>query len=303
MIWTSLDTWIVIAAILSAVACALPGNFLVLRRMSLMGDAISHAVLPGIAVAFLVSGSRSSWSMFVGAAVAGVAAAMLSGFVNKRAGVDEQASLGTVFSFLFAIGLVMIVQAANSVDLDPSCVLYGSLELTPLDLITVFGLKVPRAVAVLSLIILINGLIIFLLFKEFSITSFDPALARSLGIPAGLFHYLLMIMTAITSVAAFETVGSILVLAMLVVPPAVSYLFTNKLSVMILFSILAASLTAVLGHLSAITIPPLFGFPDTNTAGSMAVVAGFIFMLAVIFSPKGVISTVRKRKAFIAEPS
>jgi manganese/zinc/iron transport system permease protein len=301
MSWTSLDTWIVAAAVSSAVACALPGNFLVLRRMSLMGDAISHSVLPGLAIAFLVSGSRSSWPMFVGAAVAGVLTAVIAEFIYNYAKVEEQASLGTVFSLFFAIGLVLIVQAANNVDLDPSCVLYGAVELTPLDTIKVFGFMLPRAVAVLSVTVLANGLIIVLLFKELSITSFDPALAKSLGIPSRLFHYLLMIMTAVTAVAAFETVGSILVVAMLVVPAATAYLFTNKLSIMVISSTVVAAVTGIAGHLFAITVPPLFGFSDTNTAGSMAVVSGFLFALAVVFSPKGIIKTLQNRKAVAEE--
>lgn len=297
MIWTSLDTWIVVAAVLSAVACALPGNFLVLRKMSLMGDAISHAVLPGLAIAFLVTGSRASLPMFVGAGIAGVLTAVLSELVNRRAGVDEQASLGTVFSLLFALGLVLIVRAANHVDLDPSCVLYGAIELTPLDTVSVGGLAVPRAVVVLAVTMVVNATVIVLLFKELSITSFDPGLAQSLGINTRFMHYLLMVMVAVTTVAAFETVGSILVIAMLVVPAATAYLFTNRLEWMIIGSVVVAVVSAVLGHVAAITVPTWFGFSDTNTAGSMAVVAGLLFTVAVVASPKGVIASKRNRVA------
>ena len=131
MTWSGLDTWIVVVAVLSAAACALPGNFLVLRRMSLMGDAISHAVLPGIAIAFLFTGSRGAWPMFIGATVMGILTAAISDFIGRYGKVEASAGLGAVFSILFAIGLIILVRGADAVDLDPNCVLYGAIELTP----------------------------------------------------------------------------------------------------------------------------------------------------------------------------
>jgi manganese/zinc/iron transport system permease protein len=265
--------------------------------MSLMVDAISHAVLPGLAIAFLVSGSRASWPMFLGAAIAGLFTAVVSEIITRRTKVDEQASLGTVFSILFALGLVLIVRSADHVDLDPGCVLYGSIELTPLDTIPIGGFLIPRAVLILGGTLLLNLLVVLVFFKEFSITSFDPALATSLGINARIFHYLLMILVAVTTVAAFESVGSILVIAMLVVPAAAAYLLTNRLSSMIALACLFAVIAAAGGHFLAIAVPPLFGFSDTNTAGSMAVVAGIVFAITTLASPKGMIATLRNRKA------
>lgn len=286
MIWTSLDTWIVVAGILSAVTCAIPGNFLVLRRMSLMGDAISHAVLPGLAIAFLVTGSRASFPMFAGAAVVGVITAMLVEFMHKSARIEQGASLGSVFSVLFALGLILIVRGANSVDLDPSCVLYGAIELTPLDTMGIFGAQIPRAVVALGSVLLFDIAVIAIFYKELNLSSFDPGLATSLGINARAMHYLLMAIVAITTVAAFESVGSIIVIAMLIVPGAVGFLFANRLITMILISVVVAVVSAVGGHLAAITVPPLFGVADTSTTGSMAVVAGVIFVLAMLISPK-----------------
>ena len=141
-----LDGWIVAAGILCAMSCALLGNFLVLRRMSMMGDAISHAVLPGLAIAFLVTNSRESLPMFIGAAIVGVLTALFTQWINRFGRVEESASMGVVFTSLFAIGLILIVRAADHVDLDPGCVLYGAIEMVPLDIRNVFGFEIPRAV-------------------------------------------------------------------------------------------------------------------------------------------------------------
>ena len=145
-----LDGWIVAVAIMCAVACSLLGNFLVLRRMSMLGDAITHAVLPGLAIAFFISDSRSSLPMFVGAVIVGMLTAFFTEWIRRIGRVDEGASMGVVFTSLFAAGLVMIVQAADHVDLDAGCVLYGAIEMTPLDLVKVMGYEFPRAFVVLS---------------------------------------------------------------------------------------------------------------------------------------------------------
>ena len=296
--WKSLDTQIVLVGVLGAMACALLGNFLVLRKMSMMGDAISHAVLPGLAIAFLLSGTRDALPMFVGAAIAGVLTAAFTHWIHSFGKVDQGASMGVVFTCLFAVGLILIVRAADHVDLDPGCVLYGAIEYVPLDQRSLFGLMVPRAALVVGSVLIVNALVVLLLFKELRICSFDPALARTQGINATLMHYLLMILVAITTVAAFESVGSILVIAMLIVPPAAAHLLTDRLHVMILLSLVIAALGAALGHLSAITVPTWFGYADTNTAGMMAVVTGLLFAVVMFAAPRhGVISKVVHRQA------
>ncbi len=282
----SLDGWIVAAGILCAVASALLGNFLVLRRMSMLGDAITHAVLPGLAVAFFVSDSRSSWPMFLGAVAVGILTAFVTEWIRGVGRVDEGASMGVVFTSLFALGLVMIVQAADHVDLDPGCVLYGAIELTPLDTLEVAGYDVPRAVVTLGICALVNALFVVLLFKELRISSFDAGLATTTGFNARLLHYLLMILVAVTAVASFETVGNILVVAMLIVPPAAAYMLTDRLRKMIVLSVVLAALSAVLGHIGALVIPAKFGYQSTTTAGMMAVAAGAILVLAILFGPR-----------------
>ncbi|MCC7203844.1 MAG: metal ABC transporter permease [Phycisphaeraceae bacterium] len=281
-----LDGWIIAAGVLCAMSCALVGNFLVLRKMSMMGDAISHAVLPGIAVAFLISQSRQSIWMFLGAAVVGVLTAVLTQGIHKLGRVDESAAMGVVFTSLFALGLVIIVRAADKIDLDPSCVLYGSLEATPGDLWPIGPWHVPRAVVILGGVFLVNLAAVAVFFKELRLTSFDPALADSLGISTSAMQYLLMTLTAMTTVASFESVGSIIVIAMLIVPAATAYLLTDRLGVMILLSLLIAAASGVFGHLSAISVPRWFGFTDTSTTGMMAATAGLMFTTTVILSPR-----------------
>jgi manganese/zinc/iron transport system permease protein len=286
MEWTFIDSWIIVTGILSAMSCALLGNYLVLRRMSMMGDAISHAVLPGLAIAFLVSGSRDSLPMLVGAVGVGVLTAVLIQAIGKLSGLDQGASMGVIFTTLFALGLILIRQAADHVDLDPGCVLYGAIELTPLDVYTLFGWEIPRAAVTNGIMLLVNVLFVVFFFKELSITSFDPALATTMGFNAGVMHYVLMALVAATTIAAFESVGSILVIAMLIVPAATAHLLTDRLLAMLAISLVVAALSAVLGHLGAITIPTWIGFRDTSTAGMMAVAVGALFLAAFLFAPR-----------------
>jgi manganese/zinc/iron transport system permease protein len=303
MSWYAFDLWIVVIGALTAIACALPGCFLVLRQMSMMGDAISHAVLPGLAIAFLVTGSRTSLPMFLGAALVGVLTAVFTQWISHWGKVDRGASMGIVFTTLFALGLLLIVQAADHVDLDPSCVLYGAIELAPLDvawspLVGGRTIEVPRAALVLGGVALVNLIVILAFFKELRITAFDPDHATSQGINAQLLHYLLMTLVAVTTVAAFEAVGSIIVIAMLVTPAATAHLLTDRLGLMLWLAALLGAMSAVLGHFMALELPPLLGFESTTTSGMMAVATGLFFIAAWLFAPvHGWISRQRKQVA------
>lgn len=306
MEWYAIDTWIVIVGMLAAISCALLGNFLVLRKMSMMGDAISHAVLPGLAIAFLVTGARASLTMFIGAAVVGVLTAVFTQWVSRFGKVDEGASMGIVFTTLFALGLLLIVQAADHVDLDAGCVLYGAIELTPLDVVwrpEFFGtvLDVPRAAIVLLIVCVVNALFVVLFFKELRISSFDAELATTMGFNANIMHYLLMTLVAVTTVAAFEAVGSIIVIAMLIVPAATAHLLTDRLGTMVILSVFIAVFTAALGHVAALCLPGWLGFDPsivetTSTSGMMAVVAGLVFVAVLFFAPRYGIVTKRLRR-------
>lgn len=308
MQWYALDTWIVITSTLCAIACALVGNFLVLRKMSMMGDAISHAVLPGLAIAFLVTGSRASVAMFVGAIVVGILTAVFTQGISHLGKVDHGASMGIVFTTLFAVGLLLIVQAADHVDLDPGCVLYGAVELAPLDVamrLHLFGAEIgiPRAAAVLFVVMLGNLCFVLLLFKELRISSFDPELATTLGFNSNLMHYLLMTFVAITAVASFEVVGSIIVIAMLIVPAATAHLLTDKLGVMVGLSCVVAVVAALGGHIGALLVPGWIGFESTSTSGMIAVVSGMIFLAVAILSPShGILARLLRQLKAVDRP-
>ena len=280
------DGWIIAVAVACALACMLPGCFLVLRRMSLMGDALSHAVLPGIAIGFVLTHSRANIVMFLGAVIAGLLTAFFTQWLRRHGRVDSGAAMGVVFTTLFALGLLLIVHGADSVDLDPGCVLYGAIELTPLDLVSIGGFDIPRAFLVVSAVLVANLVLVFVLLKEFQIAAFDPDLADSLGFRSNLMHYLLMTMTAVTTVAAFESVGSIIVVAMIIVPAATGKLLAGRLVGMIFFAALVAIASGALGHYTAVVVPHMFGYASTGTAGMIAIVSGALLLLAIVFTPR-----------------
>ena len=286
MNWTYLDTGIVVVAAVSAMACALIGSFLVLRRMSMMGDAISHAVLPGIAAAFLVTLSRDTAVILVGAALAGVLTAAFTQLIHQAGNVDRGAAMGVVFTTMFAVGLILIVRSADAVHIDVHTVFYGAVELTPLNDVAVAGIRVPRALLILGAVFAADLAFVVLLFKELNLTSFDPEFARAIGFNSRLIHYALMVMVAVTIVAAFESVGSILVIAMLIVPGVVAGLFTKRLWSLLLFGQGVALICALGGHLTAITVPRWFGLSDTSSAGMMTVVAGALVAAALLVAPE-----------------
>ena len=288
------DLHIITVGVLCAMACALPGVFLLLRRMSMMGDAISHAVLPGLAIAFLVSGARSSFWMFFGAAIAGVLTALFTQWITKFGKVERGAAMGIVFTTLFAIGLLIIERGAGNVDLDAGCVLYGALEDTPLHLVTLFESEtfiwqIPHAALVVGSTLIFNIVLVALFYKELTLASFDPGLAETQGFRPQLIHYLLMTMVAVTTVAAFEAVGSIIVIAMLIVPPATAFLLTHKLPVLIGLSLALAALAAVLGHLSSQAFPAFLGLPETTSSGMMATLSGILFLVVWLLGPRGLL--------------
>lgn len=293
--WT-LDGWVLLVGVLSACSCTLLGNYLVLRKMSLMGDAISHAVLPGLAIAFLLSHSRAAAPMFVGAVIVGALTALLTQVVSHYGRVEQGAAMGVIFSILFAIGLILIRQAADDVDLDPGCVLMGNIESIGLDALVD---EVPPAAVNLGIVMVLNLLFVGLFYKELKICAFDPTLATTLGINATLMHYALMVMVAVTTVANFESVGSILVIAMLIVPAATAHLLTDRLGVMILLSLVIAAACAVLGRVLVVFGPGWLGVDaSTNTAALMATLAGGFLFTTVLVSPRyGIISQVYHRVA------
>ncbi|MEY2713292.1 MAG: MntD: manganese transporter, rane protein [Planctomycetota bacterium] len=273
---TADDLWTMATAVLASVACGLVGCFLVLRRLSMLGDTISHAVLPGIAGAFLLTGTRDVLPMLLGATVVGVATALLSSGLDRWARVDRDAAMGVTFTTFFAMGVVMISLAARQVDLDPGCVLYGLLEFVPFDTITLAGMQVPRAAAWLGTALVVDAVLVVAFLKELRACSFDPAHAASLGLRVGLVHMGVMAAVAANTVVAFEAVGSILVVAMLVAPGATARLWTDRLTPMLWLACAIAASTAVVGYLAALEL-------NTSAAGMIATLSmvGYLGSIAL----------------------
>lgn len=284
--------WIIICGSLIAISCSLLGSYLVLRKMAMVGDAISHAVLPGIVLAYLLSGSRDSIPMLIGAAILGVFTTILIEVFYKKARLQIDASIGITFTWLFAIGIILISLFAGQIDLDQDCVLYGEIAYIPLDLwITKTGLNLgPRAIWIGSVLLFFVLLFIWRGYKGLFITTFNEEFAKSIGIGVAFWHYALMGAVSLTTVVSFEAVGAILVVAFLIVPPATAYLLTNQLKRMLLLSGLFGALSAIGGYYLAV-------FIDGSIAGAMATVAGIMFFVVWVYC---ILSSKKKRK--LVEP-
>jgi len=283
MPWTSgLSSygWSMLMGFFVAIACGLIGNYLILRRMALVGDAISHSVLPGIAIAFLLAKSRGALPMFLGALAAGIVTTILIEIIHKKSRVKQDAAIGITFSSLFAIGVILISLYASRVDLDQECVLYGEIGNVWIDTpVTIAGISLgPATVVRMGVVALITALLIVMFYKELLVSSFDSGLAFSLGINATVVHYALMCMLSVIVVSAFESVGAILVIAMLILPGATASLVSHRLPVILGLTVLHAALSAVLGLHVALWL-------ECSIAGAMVVVGALLFVLAWIFSP------------------
>jgi manganese/zinc/iron transport system permease protein len=281
--------------IFAAVACALPGNFLLLRRQALIGDAISHVVLPGIVVAFLLTGTVAAGAMMLGAAGAAIVAVILIEAVRRLGRIEPGAAMGVVFTAMFAGGVLLLEQSdTSSVHLDVEHALYGNLEsLIWLDATGWASLADPEALRMLppelprmALTMLAISGFIFLFWRPLKILTFDEGFARTIGIRANALGLALVIAAAIAAVAAFDAVGSIIVIAMFICPPAAARLMTDRLERQVAWSVAFAVAAAVAGYVLAGYGPLWLGAQDAvSAAGMIATVSGFILGLAALFGP------------------
>lgn len=259
-------------------SCALVGCYLVLRRVSLMGDALSHAVLPGLVIAFVVSGSTGPGAMLVGALAAGVATTFLTQTVQRYGRLAPDASLGVVYTTLFAIGVLLVKRYVSEIHFDIACVYEGSLLQVALDTFEFAGAEVPRAMISSTLVLLIVLGSLALFWKELKLSSFDATLADTLGLAPGWMHYLLMLLVSLATVTSFEAIGSILVVAMLIAPAAAAQLLVHRLGPMMAIAVLLSSAATVVGYQAAV-------FWNVSPGGSIAVAAGLVYVLAAVCSP------------------
>jgi manganese/zinc/iron transport system permease protein len=290
-----LDLVPLLAAVLACVTCGLLGTLLLLTRNSMMGDAISHAVLPGIAAGFWLTGTRASLPMVAGAMAAAVVAVGLIGLVRRLARLDPGAAMGVVFSGLFALGLLMLVwSGADRVDLDVDCVLFGVLETLiwpaaegPASLFDPAALAaLPPELGLLAAMFAVTLAALLLFWKELRLAAFDPAFGAVIGFDPRPVRALLMLLIAAACVAAFWAVGSILVIAALIGPPAIARLLTERYAAQFLLAAAAGAGIATAGYAAAALIPAALGAAQGfNAAGMMAVMAGLGFALAAWRSP------------------
>lgn len=253
----------------------------------MVGDAISHAVLPGIVLSYFITGSRDSIWMLTGAGLMGIATTLMIEWLHKKTRLQEDASIGVTFTFLFALGVLMISYFAENIDLDQECVLYGEIAYVPLDTLLLFGLEIPKAIVLLSVLLLLLVSILFFFYKEWVITTFDAPYAASIGMNTVLWNYLLMSMVSFTTVASFESVGAILVVAFLVVPASAAYLITTSLKHTLALAIVFGIASAISGYYFA-------AHHDVSISGAMAVAAGVIF--TGCFSYKLILKTLKPER-------
>lgn len=261
--------------IITALACTLPGNFLVIKGNALMSDALSHAILFGIVVMFLIVQDINSPLIFIGAVIAGILTVTMTEFLTKISLIYEDAAIGLTFPFLFSIAVLLINQYANNIHLDTDAILLGELAFAPFHRLIIYHHDCgPIALWNISCILIMNIFYIFYFYKELKITTFDPNYATAIGYNATLFHYILIIITSITIVQAFHITGTILVISFIITPAATGYLITKKLHEMIILSCFLTTIAVGLGFLYA-------HHYNSSIAGSIAVANGILFFMTI----------------------
>lgn len=265
--------WIFLISLLVSITCALAGVFLVLRRESLLGDSISHSILLGIALVFLISGSRDPILMTIGGVIAGVLTALISKYLSLRLPTDT--ALGVVFSSFFAIGVIIITFTARNVDLDPSCVLYGNIELLPFDTVN----DIPKAFLRSLVLFFLISVFLFTFWRVLLVSSFDEVLTKAIGVNPRIVYYVFVCLISVVTVLFFEMVGSILVIGMLVTPVVSALLLTSRLGGVFFYAVLISTFSSILGLLISLKL-------DAPVAAGVSTAGLFLFLVTLLFAPK-----------------
>lgn len=278
-------------ASLVAIACAIPGVFLVLRKMALISDAISHSILPGIVVGFFITHDLASPWLIILAAFSGILTVILVEYIQKTGLVKEDTAIGLVFPALFSIGVILIAKNANDVHLDIDAVLLGELVFSHLDRWYINGIDLgPKSLWVIGIIVIIILALLFAFFKELKVSTFDIGLASALGFSPIIMHYGLMSISSITIVGSFNAVGAVLVIALMIAPAATAYLLTSDLKKMILLAVSFGVFSAITGYWVGVLL-------DASVAGSITSVLGVVFLIVYLFAPnKGLLSVLYRQK-------
>ena len=289
------DAMIMLTGALVGIAASLLGTFLILRGASMLSDAISHSIVFGIIIVWLVSGQTSGPIQIIGAALTGLLTVFLTELLTATRRVKADAAIGLVFPALFSIGVLLINIYARDVHIDQHTVLLGEIGFVWLDTYEIGGQLVPQAVVWMGLMALLNLVFVILFFKELKLATFDAALARSLGFAPALLSYGLLALLSGTAVAAFDSVGAILFIAFVIVPPSAAYLLTDRLSLMLAIGAGISVVSAIAGYWLAVWF-------NVSIGGMMAVATGVCFTLALAFGPRyGLIAQWARRKARMGE--
>lgn len=281
---------IIVTACLVAIAGSLLGTFLVLRKQSMISDAISHAVLPGIVGAYWLSGDTATIPALIGAALMGLLTVVSVELLTRSGRVKSDAAIGVVFPLLFSLGVIWVSMSFRNVHLDMDAVLYGEIAYAPLNKMLFFGQQVPESLVLMGFLTLINAVFVGFFYKELKISTFDVGLSAALGFIPAVIHYTLMILLSLTTVGAFQSVGAILIVAFVIIPPAAAYLLTRKLNQMLMLSLGIGIFSSISGYYLSLWL-------DANIAGTIATVLGTVFIGCLIFSPlEGVLPTMARRR-------
>ncbi len=279
------DFWIILTACIIAINSSILGSFLVLKKISLIGDALSHAVLPGIVIAFLISGEINSFWMLLGASGFGIIAILLIDWLNRVGGFGKDSSIGIIYTLLFAVGIILIATKAKNVDIDVDCVLFGDINTTPL-VHKIMGMPAPTfnliIISVITLLTILIGL------KGFKITSFDKNYAQTLGISIPFWSYLLLGLSSISTVYSFDSVGAIMVIGLLVIPASFANVLTRKLKPFLLMAVGFGVSSCIIGHILAILL-------DIPTVPTIGVLMGLILIITLV------IKNLTRKKTQVAE--
>ena len=271
--------------IATAVACAILSPFLVLRKLSMVSDAISHSVLLGIVIAFFIVKDVGSPFLIAGAALFGVITVFVVEFLSGTGLVKNDDAVGIVFPMFFALAVVLITKFARNVHLDTDIVLMGEVIIAPLNRVEFIGISIPKALVQMGILLLINLLFVIIFFKELKITTFDRGYAKLAGFSSAALFYALMTLSSFTAVTAFDAVGAILVVSFLITPGAAAYLISKDLKVMIVISVGYAVINSSIGYVLSLLM-------NVSMSGMTAAVAGVTFLITFLFNREGLVTAI-----------
>lgn len=270
------DFWIILVVSFLALSASLLGCFLMLRKMGMLTDAIAHSILPGIVIAYLLAGRKDNFLILAVASLFGVVTTALVTWIEKRIPNRVDAATGISFTFLFAVGVILVTLFAEQADLDTECVLFGEMLYIPFDTILIGKAEIPRALPLALGLFLLVVFFIARAYRAMSLISFDETFALSIGLSVSFWHYALITLVSMLTVASFEVVGSVLVIALFIFPPAIAFLLTKKIKTMIILSLIISVLSVFLGYYLSV-------WQGGSSAASIIIVQGIIFMIAFLY--------------------